>query len=54
MTAYADYKPLTLHDARSRLTDGNDSPRIYLEYRLETIAQREAGPMLDVSTRFLA
>lgn len=41
MTAYADYKPLTFHDARSRFTDGNDNPRAYLERCLETIAQRE-------------
>src|SRR5258708_37086069 len=41
MTPYADYKPLTFHDARSRFTDGNDSPRAYLERCLETIAQRE-------------
>jgi Asp-tRNA(Asn)/Glu-tRNA(Gln) amidotransferase A subunit family amidase len=41
MTAYADYKPLTFHDAVRRFTDGNDSPRAYLERCLETIAQRE-------------
>ena len=41
MTAYADYKPLTFHDATRRFTDGNDSPRAYLERCLETIAQRE-------------
>jgi Asp-tRNA(Asn)/Glu-tRNA(Gln) amidotransferase A subunit family amidase len=41
MTAYADYKPLTFHDAACRFTDGNDSPRAYLERCLETIAQRE-------------
>jgi Asp-tRNA(Asn)/Glu-tRNA(Gln) amidotransferase A subunit family amidase len=41
MTAYADYKPLTFHDAARRFTDGNDSPRAYLERCLETIAQRE-------------
>ena len=41
MTAYADYKPLTFHDAARRFTDGNDSPRAYLERCLETIAARE-------------
>ena len=41
MTAYADYKPLTFHDAAHRFTAGNDSPRAYLERCLETIAQRE-------------
>jgi Asp-tRNA(Asn)/Glu-tRNA(Gln) amidotransferase A subunit family amidase len=41
MTAYADYTPLTFHDAARRFTDGNDSPRAYLERCLETIAQRE-------------
>jgi Asp-tRNA(Asn)/Glu-tRNA(Gln) amidotransferase A subunit family amidase len=41
MTAYADYKPLTFHDAAHRFTDGNDSPRAYLERCLETIARRE-------------
>ncbi|HEX2886830.1 amidase [Vineibacter terrae] len=41
MTAYADYKPLTFHDAAARFTDGSDSPRAYLERSLETIAQRE-------------
>lgn len=41
MTAYADYKPLTFHDAARRFTDGNDSPRAYLERCLETVAQRE-------------
>src|SRR6476646_7599827 len=41
MTAYADYKPLTFHDATRRFTDGNDSPRAYLERCLETIAARE-------------
>jgi len=41
MTAYADYKPLTFHDAARRFTDGNDSPRAYLERCLETIALRE-------------
>ena len=41
MTTYADYKPLTFHDAARRFTDGNDSPRAYLERCLETIAQRE-------------
>src|SRR5678816_3500886 len=41
MTAYADYKPLTFHDATRRFTDGNDSPRAYLERCLETIALRE-------------
>jgi Asp-tRNA(Asn)/Glu-tRNA(Gln) amidotransferase A subunit family amidase len=41
MTAYADYKPLTFFDAVRRFTDGNDSPRAYLERCLETIAQRE-------------
>ena len=30
MTAYADYQPLTFHDAARRFTDGNDSPRAYL------------------------
>ena len=41
MIPYADYKPLTFHDAARRFTDGNDSPRAYLERCLETIAQRE-------------
>jgi len=41
MTAYADYKPLTFHDSAGRFTDGNDSPRAYLERCLETIAARE-------------
>ena len=31
MTTYADYKPLTFHDAARRFTDGNDSPRAYLD-----------------------
>jgi Asp-tRNA(Asn)/Glu-tRNA(Gln) amidotransferase A subunit family amidase len=42
MTAYADYKPLTFHDAARRFTAGNDSPRAYLERCLETIALRES------------
>ncbi|MBV8192571.1 MAG: amidase [Alphaproteobacteria bacterium] len=41
MTAYADYKPLSFHDAAHLFTDGNDSPRAYLERCLETIAERE-------------
>src|ERR1700704_6112705 len=41
MIPYADYKPLTFHAAPRRFTDGNDSPRAYLERCLETIAQRE-------------
>ncbi|HKU95868.1 MAG TPA: amidase [Vineibacter sp.] len=41
MTTYADYKPLTFHDAASRFTNGGDNPRAYLERCLETIAQRE-------------
>src|SRR5712664_3132284 len=41
MIAYADYTPLTFHDAVRRFTDGNDSPRAYLERCLETIAERE-------------
>src|SRR6185437_4227750 len=41
MTAYADYQPLTFHDAARRFTDGNDSPRAYLERCLETVAARE-------------
>ena len=41
MTPYADYTPLTFHDAARRFTDGNDSQRAYLERCLETIAQRE-------------
>jgi Asp-tRNA(Asn)/Glu-tRNA(Gln) amidotransferase A subunit family amidase len=41
MSTYADYKPLTFHDAARRFTDGNDSPRAYLERCLETIAARE-------------
>ncbi len=41
MTAYADYQPLTFHDAAHRFTDGNDSPRAYLERCLETISARE-------------
>jgi Asp-tRNA(Asn)/Glu-tRNA(Gln) amidotransferase A subunit family amidase len=42
MTSYADYKPLTFHDAARRFTSGNDSPRAYLERCLETIAARES------------
>lgn len=41
MTAYADYKPLTFHDAVPRFAGGSDSPRAYLERCLETIAARE-------------
>jgi Asp-tRNA(Asn)/Glu-tRNA(Gln) amidotransferase A subunit family amidase len=41
MIPYADYTPLTFHDAARRFTDGNDSPRAYLERCLETIAERE-------------
>jgi Asp-tRNA(Asn)/Glu-tRNA(Gln) amidotransferase A subunit family amidase len=41
MTTYADYKPLTFHDAARRFGDGNDSPRAYLERCLETVAARE-------------
>jgi Asp-tRNA(Asn)/Glu-tRNA(Gln) amidotransferase A subunit family amidase len=41
MIPYADHTPLTFHDAARRFTDGNDSPRAYLERCLETIAQRE-------------
>jgi Asp-tRNA(Asn)/Glu-tRNA(Gln) amidotransferase A subunit family amidase len=41
MTAYADYKPLTFHDAARRFGDGSDSPRAYLERCLATIAERE-------------
>ncbi len=41
MIPYADYTPLTFHNAARRFTDGNDSPRAYLERCLETIAQRE-------------
>ena len=41
MTTYADYKPLTFHDAARSFADGNDSPRAYLERCLETIAARE-------------
>ncbi|HZP99941.1 MAG TPA: amidase [Reyranella sp.] len=41
MTAYADFKPLTFHDAARSFSDGNDSPRAYLERCLETISQRE-------------
>ncbi|TXL72449.1 amidase [Vineibacter terrae] len=41
MTAYADHKPLTFHDAAGRFTDGGDNPRAYLERCLQTIAQRE-------------
>jgi Asp-tRNA(Asn)/Glu-tRNA(Gln) amidotransferase A subunit family amidase len=41
MIPYADYTPLTFHDAARRFTDGNDGPRAYLERCLETIAQRE-------------
>jgi Asp-tRNA(Asn)/Glu-tRNA(Gln) amidotransferase A subunit family amidase len=48
MTTYADYKPLTFHDAARRFTDGNDNPRAYLERCLETIAQRE--PMVKALT----
>jgi Asp-tRNA(Asn)/Glu-tRNA(Gln) amidotransferase A subunit family amidase len=48
MTTYADYKPLTFHDAARRFTDGNDNPRAYLERCLETITQRE--PMVKALT----
>jgi Asp-tRNA(Asn)/Glu-tRNA(Gln) amidotransferase A subunit family amidase len=41
MTAYADFRPLTFHDAARRFTDGNDNPRGYLERCLETIGLRE-------------
>src|SRR5947207_13829044 len=41
MIPYADYTPLPFHDAARRFTDGNDSPRAYLERCLETIAERE-------------
>ena len=41
MITYAEYKPLTFHDAARRFTDGNDGPRAYLERCLETIAARE-------------
>ena len=41
MTAYADHKPLTFHDATRRFADGGDDPRAYLERCLETIARRE-------------
>jgi len=41
MTAYADFKPLTFHDATTGFRDGTDSPRAYLERCLETIARRE-------------
>ena len=41
MTTYADYKPLTFHDAAPRFRDGTDTPRAYLERCLETIAARE-------------
>ncbi len=41
MTTYADYRPLTFHDASRRFADGSDSPRAYLERCLETVAQRE-------------
>ena len=41
MTPYADYKPLTFHDAVPRFRDGSDTPRAYLERCLETIAKRE-------------
>ncbi|MBV8393778.1 MAG: amidase, partial [Alphaproteobacteria bacterium] len=41
MTTYAEFKPLTFHDAAKSFATGNDSPRAYLERCLETIAQRE-------------
>ena len=41
MTPYADYKPLTFHDAARASRDGSDTPRAYLERCLETIAARE-------------
>ena len=41
MIPYADYRPLTFHDAVRRFADGNDNPRAYLERCLETIAARE-------------
>jgi Asp-tRNA(Asn)/Glu-tRNA(Gln) amidotransferase A subunit family amidase len=41
MTAYADYEPLTFHDATPRFADGSDTPRAYLERCLETIVERE-------------
>jgi Asp-tRNA(Asn)/Glu-tRNA(Gln) amidotransferase A subunit family amidase len=48
MISYADYKPLTFHDAARRFTEGNDNPRAYLERCLETIAGRE--PMVKAFT----
>ena len=41
MTSYADFKPLTFHDAARTFGQGPDSPRAYLERCLETIARRE-------------
>ena len=43
MTPYADYKPLTFHDAARSFADGDDTPRAYLERCLETIAAARAG-----------
>jgi Asp-tRNA(Asn)/Glu-tRNA(Gln) amidotransferase A subunit family amidase len=50
MSTYADFKPLTFHDAARRFTDGNDDPRAYLERCLETIAVRE--PVVKALTAF--
>ena len=44
MTAYADYKPLTFHDAARRFAEGGDDPRAYLERCLATIAARARPP----------
>lgn len=41
MAAYSEYKPLTFHDATPGFADGKDTPRAYLERRLETIDARE-------------
>lgn len=41
MSTYADFKPLTYHEAAKSFATGNDSPRAYLERCLETIARRE-------------
>ena len=37
MSTYADFKPLTFHDAARRFTDGNDDPRAYLERTFEEV-----------------
>lgn len=39
----AEYRGLTFHDAAARFSNGDDTPRAYLERCLATIALREPG-----------